>query len=280
MGETRVYSNIADRKVLDKLVAASAYLDGSVIRLASDDIQVTKDLKLTDLTPCAYSGYAESAAIVWGSAFLDVNNVPTVAGGSVPFIQTGDTTDVAHIAYLVGDPGGTEYLIAAIRLDPPFTFDRAGRGFEVQPLFQIPRGASVGWVTPTSADKDIATAMKAATMPLNGAKILLWKQGTYPDADTAYAAFVATTFSGYALSAAVTWGTAFIDGDGLAKVAPPSVEFVQNAITVTDTAAGWLAVGDPAGTPFPIVSGRYDSPVTFEATGRGLLVQPVWAAGE
>lgn len=280
MGETRVYSNVADRKILDKLVLAGAYLDGAVIRLASDNIPVTKDLKLTDLTPCVYSGYAESAPIVWGTAFLDVNNVPTVAGGSVPFISTGDTTDVAHVAYLVGDPGGTEYLIAATAIDPPFTFDRAGRGMEVQPLFHIPRGASVEWVSPTSTDKAVATAMKAATMPLNGAKILLWTQGTYPDADTAYAAFVAATFSGYALSAAVVWGTAFLDADGLAKIAPPSVEFLQTAITVTDTARGWLAVGDPAGTPYPIVSGRYDTPVVFEETGRGLLVQPIWSAGD
>lgn len=135
---SKVYPRHSDVAVLTELKTADNYLDGAKVSLFKADVVPDKDTVLADLTPADFSGYAQSAAVVWGTPYLDASGKATVQGASVQFTQTADT--VSNTVYgwmLVGDPAGTPYLICAERFATPVTMTEASDGIVVAPAFQL-----------------------------------------------------------------------------------------------------------------------------------------------
>lgn len=129
-------------------------------------------------------------------------------------------------------------------------------------------------VYPRKSDLKVLTELKVADNYLDGAKVMLFQNAIVPDKDTELADLDVATFSGYAVSAAVVWGTPYLDANGVATVQAGSVQFTQSAITVTNTVYGWALVGDPAGTPYLICAERFDSPIAMLEVSDGIVVSP------
>lgn len=135
-----VYPDAQDLVVLNALAAADGYLDGAVVKLFQNDIVPTPATALGDLTVATFSGYAASAVLDWGAGFIDTDGVAKLAAASVNFLQTADTVvNTVYGYYVVGDPGGTPYLIFANRFTTPVHFSGPGLGINVDPEFNLDR---------------------------------------------------------------------------------------------------------------------------------------------
>jgi hypothetical protein len=105
---------------------------------------------------------------------------------------------------------------------------------------------------------------------LEGAKLKLYKEPIEPTKATVIADLTPADFTGYAASAAITWGTPLTDTDGTAFVPGGMIEFAASGSTVANTIYG-AYLTDGAGT---ILLGvfRFDTPVSVGAVGQGVLV--------
>lgn len=129
-------------------------------------------------------------------------------------------------------------------------------------------------IFPAIGDRAVLAAIAAASAPYNGAKVQLFQANITPGPDTLLAAMTAATFTGYSLSAAVTWGTPILAPDALQKTVGVAKQFTQTDITTTNTVYGYVLVGDPSGTPYALASYRFASPASFTAAGNGVVVLP------
>lgn len=126
--------------ILDDLADTGAFLDTAVVKLFQNNITPTPNSLITDFTICNFSGYSDSAAIVWGNSYIRPDGTAVVPGGSVEFRQTGVTvTNIAYGFCVVHPGGGTPYLIMSARFDTPVNFTAIGRGVVVTPEFSLPQ---------------------------------------------------------------------------------------------------------------------------------------------
>lgn len=124
--------------------------------------------------------------------------------------------------------------------------------------------------------KQIAESLIATDGLLDGAKMLLFSNDVYPDADTVYADLTPCAFTGYAASDVLTWGDPYLDSDTDEwALAPEPVEFrsASGSPYVSGIAYGY-AVYMP-GTPNVLLfAERFQEPYSFGVPDRVKVVRP------
>lgn len=118
--------------------------------------------------------------------------------------------------------------------------------------------------------RSILDALIAEDGPLDGAKLGLYKAPFTPTKFTVLADLTVADFTGYALSAAITWGTPLNDPDGTAYVPGGQIEFIASGSAIANTIYGAYIV-DAAGTGLIAVL-PFDSSVGVSGTGQGVVV--------
>lgn len=120
-------------------VADAGRFNGAKIALFTDDIVPSRATVLADLTQPTYTGYAISAAIVFGLAFTNDNGAAEVLGDGKQFPCTADGASQTVHGYMCLNAAGTGVLWAE-RFDTPQTIATAGQNIFVLPRYQLGRG--------------------------------------------------------------------------------------------------------------------------------------------
>lgn len=117
----------------DPTVVGPGKLSGAKLALFSNSVTPSPKRVFADLTECVYSGYAESAVIVWGPAVNEVDGTVTSIAPSHLFQMTGGVTGdtAAGIAITDGVASPNQGLLALGLFDSPFVFVNSGDGFSV-----------------------------------------------------------------------------------------------------------------------------------------------------
>lgn len=121
---------------LDALAGTGAQLDGAKVILYTNDPAVFTPTPLTayaELTQPTFTGYAESAALVWNAAFIGGDGACHLTAPSILFKSTAAVTpgQTVYGYAIVGEPGTGNKLAEIIVFDTPFTFTEADEGLPV-----------------------------------------------------------------------------------------------------------------------------------------------------
>lgn len=110
-----------------------------------------------------------------------------------------------------------------------------------------------------------------------GAKMILFANDAALTKNTILADLTEPTFTGYAISTAVTWSVPFNDPLNRTVVAGSSKNFICTGGTPDDTIYGYAIVDSTAMDL--LFAERFDAPVPIAAVGDGLTVEPVLPYG-
>lgn len=132
-------------------------------------------------------------------------------------------------------------------------------------------------VIPQSEWLAMLDALTAVSAPWNGSKVGLFKAPTTINDRMILTDLTPCDFTGYALSAAVTWAAAAYRPDGTAVVAGDAKTFAVGATpTILNTVYGWYLV-DGGGTDLQLVR-LFDTPIVLSGPLQQLTVLPAYAA--
>jgi hypothetical protein len=92
---------------------------------------------------------------------------------------------------------------------------------------------------PASVLRDLLDSLTVVGALLTGAVVKLYKNDITPDQTTVLADFDEADFTGYAASAAITWGAAFTDILGLTHLIGDIKTFTLSALTTVNTVYGY-----------------------------------------
>lgn len=275
-----VYPVLGNLAVILELAGAGGTWNGAKVQLSKANITPDPSTLLVDMTPADFTGYALSAAVSWGTPFIDTDGVEKTVGVAKQFTQTGTgTVNTVYFFVLVGDPAGTPFAIASFRYASSVQFTQANAGLVVLPTLALSEAVTGLVYSQLNAIKSL-TFLISATKYLDGVVIRLFGNNITPTPANVLADFVESAWTGYAESAPLVWGVAFLATDGVIKVAAASVQFTQSGVVATGTGYGWYMVGAPGGAEYLVASQRFDTPVNFTATGVGVVVDPTFALAE
>lgn len=122
--------------ILAELIDTGNLLDGVEVHLGKADIVPNRDTTIADLDECDFSGYLESAAVVWTDPFVNTANQAEIIGGLVTFAANGDTVTNTAYTYFLTDTAGTT-LLWAERLATPKTFAADGDTLPILPRYTL-----------------------------------------------------------------------------------------------------------------------------------------------
>lgn len=132
------------KELLAAGIADDGTLDGLSVMLFGNDVVVDDETVMADLTPCAFSGYAVVAALVWNNPSLSTEtNEWVVRADAVEFRSTTATPYVSGTAYgfaLFRD-ATPDVAVCVKRFETPFQFDQPDRLLTVIP--ELPSAALV-----------------------------------------------------------------------------------------------------------------------------------------
>lgn len=124
------------KAMLEALIAEDGPLDGAVMMLFNADVTVTENTVLSDLTPCAFSGYAVSDPIVWGDPYLDVETGQwALSCPPVEFRSAGGSPYVPDVVrgYAIYVPGTPNVLRLVEKLTEVVLMDVVDRVIVIRP---------------------------------------------------------------------------------------------------------------------------------------------------
>lgn len=127
-----VLTSATAKAILDAITLAgptAGPASGLFAGLFTQNVPVTPQTVLTDLTEAAYPGYAR-LAVVWGADLVGANGAWDVPSGALEYRSTGVVSPselVYGLFLVVGLAGAT--LIAAELFSAPVGFALAGDGF-------------------------------------------------------------------------------------------------------------------------------------------------------
>lgn len=274
-----IFPALGDRAVVAAIAALATTGSGAKIQLYNADVTPNPSTLLASLPPCTFSGYALSAAVVWGTAYQAPDGIQKVTGVAKQFTQTAITvTDTAYGYVVVGTPSGTPFALASYRFANPIPFTAIGNGVVVLPELSLVQNGNGIIYSNLGISKNLA-GLVAGSGYLDGAVVRLYANDITPNPTTLLGGFTELVATGYAESAALVWGVPFTGVDGVTKVEAASVQFTQTGTVATGTAYGWYMVGDPGGSEYLIASERFLTPVPFTFIGAGVVVDPsFWLA--
>src|SRR6185437_8809383 len=106
----------------DPTVVGPGKLSGAKLALFSNNVTPQPSSVWADLTECVYSGYAESAVVVWGPPVNEVDGTVTTLSPSHLFQKTGGVTgdQAVGVAITDGVASPNQGLLALGKFDAPF----------------------------------------------------------------------------------------------------------------------------------------------------------------
>lgn len=121
--------------LLEELIDTGNLLDGAKVGLYQNNIVLGPGTVLADLTVADFTGYALSAAVVWGTPFVDAANKCIVTADEKEFLATSPfTTSNTVYGYYIVDGAGTTLLYAEA-FTTPRQITAAFQGLTVLPRF-------------------------------------------------------------------------------------------------------------------------------------------------
>lgn len=138
-------SNAELRAILARLVAVApgaadaGRFNGAKMILFKNDLTPGQATELADLTVPEFTGYAMSAAIVWGAAFTNDLGNAQVVGGTIQFtVTTPFATAETIFGYGVVNAAG-DGLLWCERFATPIDISAAGQAIPVVPSYVLGR---------------------------------------------------------------------------------------------------------------------------------------------
>lgn len=104
-------------------IDTDGWLNGVVANLYSNDYVPTLESETADFTECAFTGYDDDKAVVWGTPYISDGDAAEVASGTLQWTCTGASSEFAYGIFLK-DAGGD--LVYAERFDSPIAFVGSG----------------------------------------------------------------------------------------------------------------------------------------------------------
>jgi hypothetical protein len=131
-----VVPNAVSLGILADLIAmTTGRFNACKVGLYINPIPLSVNTALADLTEATFHGYAQSAAVVWGTPFLDSAGNPTIVGANCQFTATTPFSDANTIqGYFVVDSAGTT-LLWAEALPTPIAITAVGDAVVIVPAF-------------------------------------------------------------------------------------------------------------------------------------------------
>ena len=109
-----VGNNTTDLLLYPLATAAGEFLDGALIALGQNDIEITRDLEIGDFTEADYTGYAREA-VTWNAPSEADNGETELVGVAGEFRPSGSAVQNSIYTFMLLDSGGA--LIAAGRFE-------------------------------------------------------------------------------------------------------------------------------------------------------------------
>lgn len=121
--------------ILTELVNTGNLWNAALVRLFKANATLGPATVLADLTQCDFTGYSDSAAVVWGAPGYLPDGTAVVTGDSKQF-RVGSTPTVLNTVYgwCLIDSGATNLLFAR-KFDSPIILASAGQIIDVLPAF-------------------------------------------------------------------------------------------------------------------------------------------------
>lgn len=120
------------------LAAISALVEwgGAVVKLYKVPVAIGSGMAIGDFTECDFSGYAQSATIVWSAPFYDQSLTPVLAGDEKSFLTIFAAPQIYNTVYgyYVTNVAGT-HLLFAKAFDAPIILSHVTQGFAVLPAY-------------------------------------------------------------------------------------------------------------------------------------------------
>lgn len=116
-----------------ELIATGNLFAGTKVILYQNNIMLSDFTTLADLTEATFTGYARSAAITWGTPYVNPSQQATSTGASIQFSCTG--TAVTQLVYgwaLIID-STVDVLMVAEAFAEPVSMDGVGAAVVVNP---------------------------------------------------------------------------------------------------------------------------------------------------
>lgn len=132
--------------------------------------------------------------------------------------------------------------------------------------------------TPVTVLDTMLSAIVGAGGALNGSKVILFTAPNVITPDVALGDLTLATFTGYAPSAAVVWGTVFRDDEGLARAVGSLVQFTSTDGAVQETIVGW-GLTNGAGSAL-LYAQLLDVPVPINRGDQAIVIVPEYALGQ
>lgn len=128
---------------LDALTGEGAEFEDALVALIqTEDPAFTPNANMTyaefAAAEATFSGYARSAAVVWGPAFKDSQGRGVLAGDSKQFTASAATIGNTVTGYAVLNAAGNDLLWAEL-FDTPRVIDAAGKAIIVVPKYTYGR---------------------------------------------------------------------------------------------------------------------------------------------
>jgi hypothetical protein len=125
------------------LVLAGDLATGKVMLFTDSIAYPVTDLVLDDLTVPVFTGYALSAAITWGTSFLDLDGHVVVTGQKLQFLCTADGASPPVTGAAIVNGAGTDVITVDIFRNAdgtpnPVTIQDAGDALDYVPKFTFP----------------------------------------------------------------------------------------------------------------------------------------------
>lgn len=130
-------------------------------------------------------------------------------------------------------------------------------------------------VQPKATGIAMLNQLKTTLHPFAGAKVVLYKTPVVLTEDTVLADLTLADFTGYAISAAITWSSAFHDPDGNPVIVGQLLTFAgSGGFAVANTIYGYAVVNAAADTL--LWAENFPVPINVAAQGDGVVVVPAF----
>lgn len=119
--------------LINAALAAPLLLSAAKVMLGTANISPGLTTAFADLVEASYTGYAESATVVWAAPINDVDTTPTSIGALHVFLATGSgsTPGITCIGVTDGVASPSTGILASGNLLTPIDMSVSGNGFAV-----------------------------------------------------------------------------------------------------------------------------------------------------
>lgn len=122
------------------------------------------------------------------------------------------------------------------------------------------------------------TQLIASGGPLNGTKVMLFKNNATITKTILLADLTPADYTGYAAQTTGTFGAPYVGTDGLEKVAAPGLQFQPDDGVTPNTIYGY-GITNTAGTAL-IAAKKFDAPIVLTDENNAVVFQPEYAYGK